>query len=110
MSFKEALERDKAVFMNQEEFAIPVTYKRKGLPELTISGVFSHQEGFDTDRYRGGAVSQTGLLVLWVSDLAKPEYGDVVTIDGEDWKVMPNIRGGDTSWVLEVSKNLRPGF
>lgn len=110
MGFKEALEADKAVFMNQEEFAIPVTYKRKGFSDLSISGVFSHQEGFDTDRYRGGAVSQTGILVVWVSDLAKPEYGDVVTINGEDWKVMPNIRGGDISWVLEVSKNLRPGF
>ena len=110
MSFKEALERDKAVFINEEEFAIPVVYKRKGLPDLAISGVFSHQEGFDTDRYRGGAVSQTGLLVLWVSDLAKPEYGDLAIINGEEWKVMPNIRGGDISWVLEVSKNLRPGF
>lgn len=107
MSFKEALEKDKAVFMNESEFAIPVVYKKKGFPDLSVSGVFSNQDGFES---RPGAVGQTGLLVLWVSSVPKPEYGDIVVIDGEDWRVEPNIKGGDDSWILEVSRNIRPRF
>jgi len=107
MGFKEALEADKAVFMNHDEFAIPVTYKRKGSPDLEISGVFSNQDGFDS---RPGSVGRTGLLVVWVSDLAKPKHGDVVVIDEEEWTVMPNIKGGEISWILEVTNGLRPRF
>ena len=107
MNFREAMAADKAVFMNESEFAVPVTYRKKGSPDVIISGVFSLQDGFDS---RPGTASQTGLLVIWVNDIAKPEYGDAVIIDGKEWKVMPNIRGGDISWVLELSNDMRHRF
>ena len=107
MNFREALEADKSVFMNESEFATPVIYRKKNQPEKTVSGVFSLQDGFDS---RPGTVSQTGLLVVWVDDITSPEYGDVFVVNGADWEVMPNIRGGEESWILEVANKIRPRF
>lgn len=109
MNFKEAFEADKAVLMNQEEFAIPVEYISKAGGSKNITAVFNQGSSLDTG-YRGGAVGEAATLVVWTSDVPAPQHGDVAVIDGVSWKIMKKLEGDSLSWTLDISNNLRPGI
>ena len=101
VSLKEQIENDlDSVFFDTDEFARTVTYDG-----VDISVIFTHKK--DPEKL-SDSLREEGELRVKVSDVPTPAYRDPVVIDGNTWRMMEIVEGGEYTWKLKIAKDERP--
>jgi len=90
------------IFFNTGEFAETVTYNG-----VEISALVSYGERLED---AGGAKRTKAQLRVKAADVADPAYRDTVVIGSNTFYVQNRISGDDRSWLLEISRDERPGL
>jgi len=100
MTFQDLLSSDLARFFNADEFAETISYNGSNVP-----AIFAYSENPDDV---GDATQAVAEIYVKTSDVAAPNYRDVVIIGATTWYVRRIKEGAGYTWLLELYRNERP--
>ena len=96
-TFHDDLEQDLEVFFNEDEFADQVTYKPKVGDQVQTQAIIIYEEN-QTEDQRGNHTKAE--IELKRSDVATPNYGDLIEIDSVDWRFIREVHRD--RWVVRL--------
>jgi len=86
MTLKTKMTSDLAVFFDTDEFAEDITYTAKGGNAATISAIVMRDSPLQ-EPYVRGSETATCEIIVKISDVATPQFGDIFTLnDSEIWE------------------------
>ena len=86
-----------------EEVGEPVIYRPKDLPSVETMGVSSLEQNLSG----GNNPASIGELSLLRAKVGVPKYGDLVVLDGRQWRVIRILRSDPNVVTVEIRNDER---
>lgn len=105
MTLKDQMTSDLPTFFNKDEFAETVSYRPKGDVARDITAIVIRGNPFQ-EPYVRGEETATCEIEVQMSEVLKPQHGDIFTIESEAWNYDKNMAAESEVWEFDPVRGI----